>query len=156
MSVDNPFNPYGSSFYSPTGANGLLVGTPQALTITSRELIEEGNEHIEVNDGLYRAVAGLKGKVGNTWNWESAILYTRAEATDISHETRESALATALGQHDHRTAYNPFGYNFAISNGAVVPTTPYTNLPSVVQGHGCGMAPRRLHFGRLDRCQSVG
>jgi outer membrane receptor protein involved in Fe transport len=134
MSVDNPFNPYGSSFYSPTGANGEIVGTPQALTITSRELIEEGPEHIEVNDGLYRAVGGLKGKIGNTWNWESAILYSRAEATDISHETRESALATALGATTATTAYNPFGYNFAIQNGQVVATTPYTNLPSVVKG----------------------
>jgi outer membrane receptor protein involved in Fe transport len=134
MSVNNPFNPFGSSFYSPTGANGELVGTPQALTITSRELIEEGPEHIEVNDGLYRAVAGLKGKIGSTWNWETGVLYTRAEATDISHETRESALATALGATTTTTAYNPFGYNFAIQNGAVVATTPYTNLPSVVKG----------------------
>jgi outer membrane receptor protein involved in Fe transport len=134
MSVNNPFNPFGSSFYSPTGANGELVGTPQALTISSRELIEEGPEHIEVNDGLYRAVGGLKGKIGSTWNWESAVLYTRAEATDISHETRESALATALGNTTAATAYNPFGYNFAIQNGAVVPTTPYTNPQSVVKG----------------------
>ncbi len=134
MSIDNPFNPFGSAFYDPNGANGKAVGTPTALTIASRELIEEGNEHIEVNDGLYRMVGGLKGKIGNTWSWESALLYSRAEATDISHETRESALATALGATTTATAYNPFGYNFAVVNGVVTPTTPYANPQSVVQG----------------------
>ncbi len=139
VSANNPYNPYGSWFYSPTGAlnpagQATLVGTPQPLTLVSRELIEEGPEHIEVNDGLYRIVAGIKGRIGETWTWESGLLYTRAEATDISHETRESALATALGNTTLATAYNPFGYNFAIQNGAVVATTPYTNPKSVVSG----------------------
>jgi outer membrane receptor protein involved in Fe transport len=139
VSANNPYNPYGSWFYTPNGAlnpagQATLVGTPQALTLVSRELIEEGPEHIEVNDGLYRIVAGIKGRIGETWTWESGILYTRAEATDISHETRESALATALGNTTLATAYNPFGYNFAIQNGAVVATTPFTNPKSVVSG----------------------
>ncbi len=139
VSADNPFNPYGSYFYAPDGSNGVngqarLVGTPQALTLASREVIEMGNEHIEVNDGLYRVVGGVKGKIGDTWTWESGILYTRAYAQDISHEMRESALATALGATTLTTAYNPFGYTFGIVNGAVTPVAPYTNLPSVVSG----------------------
>ncbi len=139
VSANNPFNPYGSYFYSPTGApnpNGqaTLVGTPQPLTLVSRELIEMGNEHIVVNDGLYRLLGGLRGKVGETWSWELGVLYTRAEATDVSHETRESALATALGNTTTATAYNPFGYTFAVQNGAVVPVAPYSTPASVVNG----------------------
>jgi outer membrane receptor protein involved in Fe transport len=133
VSANNPFNPYGSSFYSPTGAGGLLVGTPQPLTLISRELIEMGNEHIVVTDGVYRLLGGLRGKISDTWSWEFGALYTRASAKDLSHETRESALATALNGTTTATAYNPFGYNFAIQNGAVVATTPYTNPASVVQ-----------------------
>jgi len=139
VSANNPYNPYGSYFYSPTGApnpNGqaTLVGTPQPLTLVSRELIEMGNEHIVVNDGLYRVLGGFRGKIGEKWNWELGVLYTRANAEDVSHETRESALATALGNTTTATAYNPFGYNFAIQNGAVVATTPFTNPKSVVNG----------------------
>jgi outer membrane receptor protein involved in Fe transport len=139
VSANNPYNPYGSYFYSPTGApnpagGATLVGTPQALTLTSREIVEMGNEHIVVNDGLYRILGGLRGKFGETWSWDLGILYTRAEATDVSHETRESAFATALGNTTTATAYNPFGYSFAIQNGAVVATTPFTNSKAVVNG----------------------
>ncbi len=139
VSANNPYNPYGSYFYSPTGAanpagQATLVGTPQPLTLLSREIIEMGNEHIVVNDGLYRILGGLRGKIGETWTWELGVLYTRAEATDVSHETRESAFATALGNTTTSTAYNPFGYNFAIQNGAVTATSPYTNPKSVVNG----------------------
>lgn len=138
VSADNPFNPYGSYFYSPDGSPGSsgqarLVGTPQPLTLSSREVIEMGNEHIEVNDGLYRIVGGLKGRYLSTWTWESGILYTRASATDISTEIRESAFANSLGNTTAATAYNPFGYTFGIVGGAVVPVAPYTNPQSVVK-----------------------
>jgi len=139
VSANNPYNPFGSSFVSATGAANAagqptIVGTPQPLTLTSREIIEMGNEHIVVNDGLYRLLGGLRGKFGETWGWELGILYTRAIAEDVSHETRESAFATALGNTTLATAYNPFGYNFAVQNGAVTATTPFTNPASVVSG----------------------
>ncbi len=38
MAIDNPYNPYGSRFYSPTGApnsdgTARLTGNPQAITL---------------------------------------------------------------------------------------------------------------------------
>lgn len=137
MAADNPYNPYGTWFYSPTGApnpagQATIVGTPQPITIVSRELIEMGNEHIVVTDGLYRLLGGLRGKIGDSWSWEFGVLYTRAEAKDLSHETRESALQAALAANTQSSAYNPFGYTFAVQSGAVVPTTTYASPSGVV------------------------
>ena len=137
VSVDNPFNPYGSRFYSPTGAPNAdgtprLTGTPQGITLLSVLIAELGAESVEVNSGVYRGVAGLRGKLGNAWTWESAALYTRAYTADVSNNAaRESLFQRALLRTD-TTAFNPFGYTFRVAGGAVVPDRPYTNPKSVL------------------------
>jgi iron complex outermembrane recepter protein len=137
LSVDNPFNPYGSRFYSPTGAPNAdgtprLIGAPQPVTLLTLALVENGAEDVDVNSGVYRAVAGLRGLVFEGWTWETAALYTRAYTSDISnHAVRESLLQQALQRTDN-TAFNPFGYTFRISGNAVVADQPYTNPASVL------------------------
>ncbi len=135
MSVDNPYNPYGSRFYSPTGepnADGTprLTGTPRAISLVSKYHVDDGAEDITVTGGTFRGVAGLRGKLPHDWSWEAAALYSRAAATDISNNSgRESLFQQALMKTD-ATAYNPFGYTFKVSNGAVVVDQPYVNPPS--------------------------
>ncbi len=137
MSVDNPFNPYGSRFFSATGAPNAdgtvrLTGTPQAITMVSVLLRDLGAESINVNSGVYRGVAGLRGKLGGDWSWETAALYTRAYTADISRNAaRESLFQQALLR-TNTTAFNPFGYTFKVAGGAVVPDQPYTNPKSVL------------------------
>ena len=132
MSIDNPFNPYGSRFFSPTGAPNAdgtprLTGAPQAITMVSVLLKDVGAENINVHSGVYRIVAGLRGKLGHDWTWDSAALYTRAYTGDISNNgARESLFQQSLLRTD-ATAFNPFGYTFKVSGGAVVPDQPYTN-----------------------------
>ena len=67
LSINNPFNPYGSRFYSPTGAPNAdgtprLTGTPQPVTLLALALVENGAEDVDVNSGVYRGVAGLRGQ----------------------------------------------------------------------------------------------
>lgn len=137
MSVDNPFNPYGSRFYHPTGApnadgTARLTGTPQAITLVSVLLKELGAENINVHSGVYRGVAGVRGKFLEGWTWESAVLYTQAYTSDVSsNAARESLFQRALMRTDN-TAFNPFGYTFRIAGNAVVPNQPYTNPRSVL------------------------
>ena len=137
ISVDNPFNPYGSRFYSPTGAPNAdgtprLTGTPQATTLVSVLLKDLGPELVEVNSGVYRGVAGLRGKILSDWTWESAAVYTRAYTADVSNNAaRESLFQKALLRTD-TTAFNPFGYTFKVAGNAIVPDRPYTNPPSVL------------------------
>jgi len=137
VSVDNPFNPYGSRFFSPTGAPNAdgtprLMGTPQGITLLSLLFAELGAESVEVNSGVYRGVAGLRGKLGNDWSWESAALYTRAYTADVSNNAARESLFQRAVQRTDTTAFNPFGYAFRVAGGAVVPDRPYTNPKSVL------------------------
>jgi outer membrane receptor protein involved in Fe transport len=137
MSVDNPYNPFGSRFYSPTGAansdgTARLTGTPTAIVMQTFLFSDDKPEHIEVDSGLYRLVGGLRGKIGSTWTWESAALYSRAQTTDRSENAiRESLVAASLARNDY-SAYNPFGYTFKVANGAVVIDKSYENPKSVL------------------------
>ena len=132
ISVNNPYNPYGSRFYSPTGAPNAdgtprLTGTPQQLVLVALNHLDVGGEDIRVTSNTFRAVAGLRGTILQGWNWEAAGLYSRAAASDISSNAgRESLFQQALMKTD-ATAYNPFGYTFKVENGAVVADKPYSN-----------------------------
>lgn len=134
--VDNPYNPYGSRFYSPTGApnadgTARLTGTPQSVTIVSKRFTDIGAETIDIETTAVTATVGLRGDIVPGWTWETGAVYSRAQTKDDSlNAVRESALLAQTARTDS-SAYNPFGYNFAVQNGAVVATTPYTNPESV-------------------------
>ncbi len=136
--IDNPFNPFGSRFWHPTGApntdgTARLVGTPATVVINNKRFIDLGTRNFEVTSDVIRGVGGLRGKLGGTWNWESAILYTLARTEDDeSGSTRESLFQEALNRTTAATAYNPFGYTFAVQGGALAVTGPYVNPRSVI------------------------
>jgi iron complex outermembrane receptor protein len=139
VSVDNPYNPYGSRFYNAAGAPNAdgtprIMGTPKPLTLLS-VLIDlpdrAGREKVTVLSRTYRTVAGLRGKLGDSWKWEAGALWSAAQVMDRSFPAvRESLFDQALMRTD-ATAYNPFGYTFKVQGTAVVPDQPYKNPASV-------------------------
>lgn len=137
LAVDNPYNPYGSRFYSPTGAPNAdgtprLVGTPTSTTLAVELVNSLLPDQTNVTSNVHRVVAGLRGKLGQTWSWEAAALESRASAVDKSpNYVRESLFDKALLKTDS-TAFNPFGYTFKVQNGAVVADQPYKNPDSVM------------------------
>lgn len=137
MAADNPFNPYGSWFYHPTGqpnddGTPRLTGDPQSISIRSGLVADMPPSKLDVHAGTYRIVAGLRGDLSDTWTWESGALYTRTYSVDEApYSVRESLLQQALGS-TGQAAFNPFGYTFRVENGAVVADQPYTNPRSVM------------------------
>ncbi len=137
MSIDNPYNPYGARFYSATGAANAdgtprLTGAPRTVSVVSVTLPDLGVEKISTKADVVRFAAGFKGKLGDTWNWESSGFYNRVKGEDHAYpDVRESFLQAALARAD-ASAYNPFGYTFKVQNGAVVADQPYKNPASVV------------------------
>ena len=137
MSVDSPYNPYGSQFYHPTGApttdgRARLTGQPRTLSFVSFTLADLAAETIETRADVARLAAGLKGRLGGTWTWETSGFYNRVKGVDEAFpDVRESLLAKALDRTD-ANAYNPFGYTFKVAGGAVVVDRPYTNPKAVV------------------------
>ncbi|MET0281675.1 MAG: TonB-dependent receptor [Steroidobacteraceae bacterium] len=138
MSVNNPYNPYGSRFYSTTGAANAdgsprLTGTPRAVTFRSLTLNPNQLEYTVVESDTYRVVGGARGKLFDDWNWEVGLLHSYGKVSDSNpYSVRDSLLTTALQQTTPTTAYNPFGYTFKVQGGAVVADQPYTNPDSVI------------------------
>jgi len=137
LSVDNPYNPYGSAFYHPTGApraDGAprLTGEPRTISLVALTLPDVAAEDIDTQADVIRFSAGLKGKLGGTWTWETSVFYNEVNGEDVAYpDVRESLLQAALDRTD-ANAYNPFGYTFKVQGGAVVADQPYKNPASVV------------------------
>ena len=135
--VTNPYNPFGNRFWSPTGAPNTdgtlrLTGTPAAVSITNKRFTDLETRTAYVNNSLYRGVAGLRGKFGRTWTWESALLWSANRVVDNeAGATRRSLLKAAINQTDPAKAFNPFTRTFAVQNGALVVTGDYKNPDSV-------------------------
>ncbi len=137
VAIDNPFNPFGSAFYDPAGApraDGAprLTGTPRTVSLVSLTLPDLAAEKIETEADVIRIAAGLKGRLGETWNWEASAFYNRVEGRDDAYpDVRESLLQQTLSRTD-ATAYNPFGHTFRVAGGTVVADQPYANPSATV------------------------
>lgn len=145
LAEDNPYNPYGSRFYSPTGspnADGTarLTGTPRTVSLLNQSLEEGGPEKILVDSSAYRVVGGLRGRIGaSNWRWESAALLAASKTTDeLQNGIRESLIQHAALRPD-ALAYNPFGYTFKVQGTGLAIDQPYVNPLSVQQSYTAAM-----------------
>ncbi len=141
----NPWNPFGTRFYNVTGApnadgTSRLVGTPADVSlwtgISPGQNSSDGLKprETEVYTYSWRALAGLRGKLGETWEWESAVTASGAQTHEYEHfQVRESLLRRALARTD-ATAFNPFPVTFKIVNNQIVVDQPYKNPASVYDG----------------------
>lgn len=130
IAASNPWNPFGTRFYDPAGAPNAdgtprLVGTPSALLVQNAKFNGIPNSYQEVTTKVYRALAGIRGRFGDTWEWESAALYSRSTSKDrVVGDMRQSVMRDAIAS----GRLNPFGYTFHVVNGAVAVKEPYTNV----------------------------
>jgi len=70
--------------------------------------VDVGPRSVVVDDVSFRALAGLKGYMGD-WEWESAAFYSEAETNDTSTRVDVNAFEKAANSTDAATAYNVFG-----------------------------------------------
>jgi outer membrane receptor protein involved in Fe transport len=137
MAIDNPYNPYGSRFFDVAGtpnADGSprLIGAPRTVSLTAVTLPGLAAESVTTEADVIRLSAGVKGKIGETWDWSSSAFYNEVTGNDEAYpDVRESKLQAAL-LGTGATAYNPFGYTFKVEGGAVVADRPYTNPQATV------------------------
>ncbi|MBI5770930.1 MAG: TonB-dependent receptor [Verrucomicrobia bacterium] len=137
LSADNPYNPFGSRFYSVNGAPNSdgtlrLTGAPQTITIGDMILADGGPETIKTTNRMHRLLAGFQGRIGqSTWTWEAAAMTGGVRATDSAvNSVRDSLLLAAANRRD-ATAWNPFPFTFKVQGNAVVADQPYANPESV-------------------------
>jgi iron complex outermembrane recepter protein len=136
LSADNPFNPYGSRFYHPTGAPNpdgtpRLVGAPRQISVFDYTMPDYPNANAEVMSQIYRLAGGVKGKLGQTWSWTLAGAHSGSAMRELTDRAVYiPAYRDALLRTDD-TAFNPFGYTFRVQGNSVVADRPYNNPDSV-------------------------
>jgi len=145
MPAANPYNPFGVRFYHPTGAPNSdgtprLTGTPADVSLWTGISPGQNTEApsgfkprvTEVYSYAWRVLGGLRGRLGSSWEWESAIMASGAQSHEYEHfQVRESRLRTALNRTDS-TAFNPFPVTFRIVNNQITVDKPYENPDSVL------------------------
>ncbi len=143
--ASNPWNPFGVRFYHPTGAPNAdgtprLVGTPADVSAWTGVAPGQNDtqpsgfrpRETEVYSYAWRVLGGLRGKLGETWEWESGLVASGAQTHEFEHyQVRESRLRQALNRTDS-TAFNPFPVTFKIVNNQIVVDQLYRNPDSVV------------------------
>lgn len=88
-----------TSYYNTTGQEVLIIGWRP---------VDLGPRIIDVDQDTYRVLGGLRGEFSNGWDWESAMMYSAAEATDTEGNRQAKSLFTQQLEVNGPDALNPF------------------------------------------------
>nr|WP_070959919.1 TonB-dependent receptor [Hyphomonas sp. Mor2] len=86
-----------TSFYNPFGVD---------LEIRDYRPLDIGPRRVDVENDSYRLLGGIRGDWGD-WNWETALLHSEAETTDITNRVSNTLFQQALAR-TTPDAYNIF------------------------------------------------
>jgi outer membrane receptor protein involved in Fe transport len=107
----NPFGPvtFAGGVANPNRLPGL-TGVPTGglpVLLTNYRYVDAGFQEVKVQNYQSRFLGGLRGEWGS-YDWETALLYSEAEAEDSSPNINMTALQQQLAL-STPDAYNPFG-----------------------------------------------
>jgi len=116
----NPFGPvtFADGRANPNRISGLtnVPASGLAITLNQYRFVDAGYQRVDVSNYQARALGGLRGE-WRGFDWETALLYSEAEATDESDAVNTTALQASLAL-STPDAYNPF-------NGGCVAQTSF-------------------------------
>ena len=106
----NPFGPvtFADGRVNPNRISGLtnVPVTGLAVTLNQYRFVDAGYQEVNVTNYQARALGGLRGE-WRGWDWETALLYSEAQAVDESLAVNTQALQASLAL-STPDAYNPF------------------------------------------------
>lgn len=106
----NPFGPvtFADGTPNPNRLPGLTDVPDEGLPVllSNYRYVDVGFQDVEVTNYQARFLAGLRGQ-WNGFDWESALVYSEAEAKDVSNNVNMTALQRQLAL-STPDAYNPF------------------------------------------------
>src|SRR6185503_7403160 len=110
----NYWNPFGPVTFANGQANPNripgLTNVPAAglpVRLTTYRFVDTGPQTVDVTNWQSRFLGGLRGRLGGNWDFDTAILYSEAQATDVSPNIDMTALQRSLAL-STPDAYNPF------------------------------------------------
>jgi outer membrane receptor protein involved in Fe transport len=86
------------AYYNPFGED---------VTLRRYRPVDTGSRKINVKDYSYRLLGGLRGYIDD-WDWDSALLYSKANTLDSANRVDTSLFQEAVNSTDASTAYNVF------------------------------------------------
>jgi iron complex outermembrane recepter protein len=107
----NPFGPvtFANGQANPNRIPGLtnvpVGGLP--VRLSTYRFVDTGPQTVDVTNWQNRFLGGLRGTFGHNWDFDTAILYSEAQATDVSPNVDMTALQRSLAL-STPDAYNPF------------------------------------------------
>ena len=135
---DSYYNPFGSG---PNRLDATVLGDD--VPADGLDVLIDNYRFVEAprivdNSGTtYRFLAGLRGQF-NDWDWEGAILSSRASREDVTHNRISNTLITNLLARTTEDAYNPF-------HGLTNPTVADTGLaPALIDVYRNGTSTLNL------------
>lgn len=103
----------------------------QLITVRSYRPVDAGPRRTEVEDRSVRLLGGLRGSFNNDWDWDSALLYSKARSSDVTdNRVRMDAFQAAINSTDPATAYDIFNGG-SLTSPMTIDGTP--NPASVIQ-----------------------
>jgi hypothetical protein len=96
----NPFGPvtFANGQANPNRIPGLtnvpVAGLP--IRLSTYRFVDTGPQDVEVTNWQTRILGGLRGRLGGNWDFDTAILYSAAQATDVSPNVNMTALQRSL------------------------------------------------------------
>ncbi len=131
--ASNYYNPFGPVTFANGAANpnripGLtnvpVAGLP--VRLSTYRFVDAGYQRVNVDNYQARFLGGLRGKLGS-FDFDTAVLYSEAEAVDVSNAVNMTKLQAALGL-STPDAYNPFsgGCSATPSIGDCTPSSQST------------------------------
>jgi iron complex outermembrane receptor protein len=112
--ASNYWNPFGPTTFANGQANPNripnLTNVPAAglpVRLSTYRFVDTGPQTVDVTNWQTRFLGGLRGTFGHGWDFDTAILYSAAQATDVSPNVNMTALQTSLAL-STPDAYNPF------------------------------------------------
>ena len=103
----NPFGPVGSPNRLPDALVGNLPAEGIDLLIDNYRFAELPRI-VNVEGEQYRFVQGLRGTIADSWDWEAAYVWSRAESVDITSNRVSNILMEEALADTTPAAYNPF------------------------------------------------
>jgi len=110
----NPFGPTGSPNRTPV-TNAPAAGV--TFELLDYRPVDVGDQTVEVEQFVTRYLAGLRGEFAG-WDWESALLYSRAETEDVMRSVSMTLWQQSLALNTPE-AYNPFNGGDPANPGAL-------------------------------------
>ena len=98
--ASNYWNPFGPVTFANGQANPNripdLTNVPAAglpVRLTTYRFVDTGPQNVDVTNWQSRFLGGLRGSLGGSWDFDTALLYSEAQATDVSPNDRHDRAA---------------------------------------------------------------